>query len=137
MLVIVALLAATLVVAACQEDPTEESVDTAVGSELDLDSAPCGNAYVDTVVVEETSDGEYVAVVTGNYPSSCDQLGKVEQSVDGNTITMTMCSVRPPGAVCAQQLIPFEETLPIDTAGLDAGTYAVDVNGATTTAMIE
>lgn len=144
MLVLAVMLMAALTVGACQnaqnQDPNAQNQDageTGIGSQLDLESVPCGNAYVDEVAVEETAYGEVEAVVTGNYPAACDQLGKVEQSVEGDTIAITMCSARPPGAMCAEQLTPFVETLAIDTEGLDAGTYTVDVNGVATTLTIE
>lgn len=125
-----ALLTVGAVSVACTTDEPTESGDALEA--LDLDELECGAAFVDFVSIEEgDEDGGFVAVVQGFYPAACDQLGKVDQTVDGDAITIEMCSAHPPDIVCAQQLTPFVETLPIETDELVPGTYSVQVNDAT------
>ena len=90
-----------------------------------------GQAYVDQVEVVE-GGGDYFAVVQGNYPDACSSRGRVTQQVLGKTIKVTLCT-RAQGDACAQVLVPFTERVKLDVAGLPAGQYAVDVNGAVTT----
>ncbi len=88
--------------------------------------------FVDEVVVEER-DGEYYAVITGNLPDACSTIDGVEQSVDGNTISLTVTAVRPTGLMCAQTLTPFTEEVLLETEGLEPGEYTVEVNGERST----
>jgi inhibitor of cysteine peptidase len=50
---------------------------------------------------------------------------------DGATFTINMTTLRDPNLICAQVLTPFEQTIPLDVAGLPAGRYRVVVNGVT------
>jgi hypothetical protein len=117
-------------IASCSSD--DSSDDKSITS-AELNESECGAAFVDFVTVETTDDGP-VAVAQGHYPSVCDELGQLAQDVDGRAIVITVCSTRPDDVACAQQLTPFTETLPINTQGLEPGTYTIQVNGATTDA---
>ncbi len=75
-------------------------------------------------------------VVQGSFPDSCTSLGEVTQTVEDNTISVTLTGDQPEGLMCAQALTPFEETIPLDVSGLPAGEYTVDVNGSTTTLVL-
>jgi inhibitor of cysteine peptidase len=70
--------------------------------------------------------------VQGSFPDGCTSLGEVTQTVEDNTISVTLTGDQPEGLMCAQALTPFEETIPLDVSGLPAGEYTVDVNGSTT-----
>lgn len=123
-------IAALVALGACGSDASNAPSGAANEPASDLSDVPCGNAYVDTVTIEEDGEGGHVAIVEGHYPAACDELGRVEQTVREDVVTITMCSTRPPDAVCAQQLTPFTETLPIETDALDSGSYTVFVNEA-------
>ena len=69
----------------------------------------------------------------GYLPDSCTTIGDISQSRDGDTFMVMITTSRPADAVCAQVLVSFEEVIPLDVAGLPAGTYTVDVNGVTDT----
>lgn len=101
------------------------------------DPAVSSLAIVDSVVVEER-EGQYVAVIQGNYPDSCTSKGAISQRVDGTTFNITITAVSPPGVICAQVLVPFTEEVLLETEGLEPGEYNVDVNSglATTTFTI-
>ena len=120
------LVAASLVLAACGG-----------GSEDEEDMAPCADeANVEGVTVEQRSDG-YYAIVGGHYPDSCTRVSDVDQKVEGDTISITVCTASPPGAMCAQMITPFELEILLETGGQEAGEYRVDVNGVTTTFVLE
>lgn len=97
-------------------------------------SAEETQAFVDSVNVE-LRDGEYYAVIEGSFPDACTQLGAVEQTLEGISISLTVGGARPAGMVCAQVLTPFTEEILLDTEGLAPGEYAIVVNDgmATTT----
>ena len=97
----------------------------ACGSKAD---EPTGNpTYIDTIEVEERG-GEYYAQVAGHYPDACSETSDIVQTVEGNTIHLTIYSTRPEGMVCAQMLTPFTEEILLDTEGLDPGEYTIIVN---------
>jgi hypothetical protein len=90
--------------------------------------------FADSVSVEER-DGEYYAIVKGNYSNSCSMTSSIEQEVEGSTISLDIYSASPPGLVCASVLTPFTQEVLLETEGLEAGEYTVIVNEgmATTT----
>jgi hypothetical protein len=96
--------------------------------------APAGEGEVPVFVDQTTL--QVSVVVQGSFPDSCTSLGDVSQTVEGNTISVTLTGVQPEGMMCAQALTPFEETIPLDVSGLPAGEYTVDVNGSTTSLML-
>ena len=79
------------------------------------------------VEVEER-DGEFYAIVQGDYPDSCSTFCGYEQGVKGNTININLYSDKPKGMLCSQMLTPFEEEVLLDTEDLDSGEYTVTVN---------
>ena len=89
--------------------------------------------FVDSVEVISGDGGEYTALAQGHLPDSCTSIAQVEQEVDGTTINVTLIGARPADQMCAQMLTPFEESIPLDVEDLEAGTYLVVVNGASTT----
>jgi hypothetical protein len=97
-----------------------------------VSAAESSAIFVDDITVEERG-GTYVAVINGNLPDSCSTIDGVEQSVDGTTFSLTVSASRPGDALCAQALVPFTEEVELDTAGLEAGDYTVDVNGEIST----
>jgi inhibitor of cysteine peptidase len=72
-------------------------------------------------------------VATGYLADACTKMGEITQSRDGNTFNITIPTTRPADAACAEVITPFEEIIPLDVAGLTAGTYTVNVNGVTDT----
>jgi len=92
--------------------------------------------FLDSVSVEE-QDGEYVAIVQGNLPDSCSAIDTVEQTLNGTTFEITITATSPPGLVCAQVLTPFTTEVVLDSEGLEAGEYTVNVNGGEVTTTFE
>ncbi|MCU0522351.1 MAG: hypothetical protein MUF84_16855, partial [Anaerolineae bacterium] len=92
-----------------------------------------GSAVVDSVdaLVMESFPVQVSVAVKGNLPDGCTELGEMVVTRDGSTFMVSILTTRPEDAVCTQALVPYEVTIPLDVLGLAAGTYTVDVNGAT------
>jgi hypothetical protein len=88
-------------------------------------------AVTDVEVVINTNG--VAAVVRGSLPNACTELGDPVQTIERNTIGISLPIVRRTGGVCAQAIVLFEETFPLDVGGLTPGDYTVDVNGIDTT----
>lgn len=78
--------------------------------------------------VEETTPIQISAIVAGDLRNDCEQIDTTTQKREGNTITVNLAT-RYEGDACTQALVPFVETIPLDVAGLPAGSYLVNVNG--------
>ena len=94
-----------------------------------------GQAPVDSVdiVMLETFPVQVVLNVKGNLPDSCTTLDQVNQSRKDNIFNVTILTKRPADMVCATVISPYTQTVPLEVAGLKAGTYTVNVNTATET----
>jgi len=90
-------------------------------------------AMVDDVelVISDSGAARFSLVVSGYYNDGCTRWGGFTQQVDGRRITVSVYTRRPRDAMCTQAIVPFSETIPLDLAGLEPGTYTVDVNGHT------
>lgn len=92
-------------------------------------SAQIQPVNVETVTTE-SREGTYTAVIEGQYPDACGEIGSTIQTVDGNTIRVGVLLAPPdPDMMCAQMLTPYTEEVPLDTEGLPPGQYEVQVNG--------
>ena len=91
--------------------------------------------WVDGVQAEVTDSGQVAVTVQANYPDSCSTLGEVETVVEGSTVNVTMYAQKPPGVMCAQTLIPFEETVVLDVGDVAPGEYTLVVNESATTTV--
>jgi inhibitor of cysteine peptidase len=98
-----------------------------------------GTAQIDTVelLILESFPVQVNAHVVGWLGDGCTTMGAITQERDGNTFTVVIPTERPADAICTQQLVGFEETIPLDVHGLPAGTYTVDVNGVTETFTLD
>ena len=86
-------------------------------------------AHVTSVTVDQRADG-YVAVVQGEHPDACAQIGAASQTVKDGAIEVGLLQASAdPNLVCAQVITPFSEEVPLDVSGLSDGTYTVTVNG--------
>ncbi|RIK42555.1 MAG: hypothetical protein DCC55_08600 [Chloroflexi bacterium] len=110
-----------------------------VGDEIGVEepaSAPAGEtvvgqALVDGVEVQllESFPVQANAVVRGFLRDACTEIGEIRQRFTGDTFYIEIITVRDASAMCAQVLVPFEESIPLDMAGLPAGDYTVEVDG--------
>jgi inhibitor of cysteine peptidase len=97
-----------------------------------------GLAQVESIdiLILESFPVQVHVLARGTLPDSCTTIDQISKERDGTTFRVTLITARPAEA-CAQVLTPFEETIPLDVYGLDAGTYTVDVNGVTGTFTLE
>mgnify|MGYP000431804379 CR=1 FL=1 len=90
-----------------------------------------GEANVESVdvLIMESYPVQVRAVVRGNLPDGCTEISHSTQAVEGATIRIALFTKRPADLMCTQALVPYEESIPVDIAGLPAGRYTVEVNG--------
>lgn len=72
------------------------------------------------------------AIVSGNLPSTCAQLGEVRVHWDGTTFFVRLVAYLPAQTDCNEDLIPFRLEVPLNIVNLPEGPYVVNVNGVTT-----
>jgi inhibitor of cysteine peptidase len=75
--------------------------------------------------------------VRGWLGDGCTELAEIEQSRVEDTFVIRILTERPAEAICTMQLVGFEENIALDVVGLPAGTYTVDVNGATSSFTLD
>ncbi len=107
--------------------PTSEPTPT----RTDAGAVTRGKAPISSVKVSTLDAAQVRVKIQGNLPDACTKVGEVEQTQSGHTFSIMVGTVRPTGAICAQALVPFEETVSLDTTSMPAGRYTVDVNGVT------
>ena len=81
------------------------------------------------VLILESFPVQIHVVATGYFPDGCTELDKITIIREDNTFNVHITSKRPADAICTQAIVPFEEVIPLDVYGLEAGVYEVDVNG--------
>lgn len=74
--------------------------------------------------------------VQGTLADPCTRINQVNQSVSSTVIELQIEVAHNPDEICAQMLEPFDETYPIDIAGLQPGEYTVSVRGVTATLVL-
>lgn len=117
-------------------DPAATVVES--GAEGTKQESTPGELFVDEAQVERNEDGEYIVTVTGNFPDACSRIGAPSVVVEGTTAAVTVGSVKPADAMCAQVLTPFRSSFGLDTSAMAPGTtYTLTVNGAQTTFTFE
>jgi hypothetical protein len=71
------------------------------------------------------------AIVSGNLPTACAQLGEVRLHRDGTAFFVRLVANLPQNRDCAEDSIPFRLEIPLNIVNLPEGPYDVNVNGAT------
>lgn len=71
------------------------------------------------------------AVVSGNLPTACAQLGEVRLHRDGTAFFVGLVAYVPVETDCIEDSIPFRLEIPLNIVNLPEGPYVVNVNGAT------
>lgn len=108
--------------------PTPAS-DTGAGEEP---ATPSGSstAVVENIDIQilESFPVQVRAVISGYLPDGCTTITGIEAVNEGNTFHIYITTERPPDAMCTMALVPFEETVPLQTAELPGGTYTVVAN---------
>lgn len=94
-----------------------------------------GQAVVESIeiVILESFPVQAQALVKGNLPDGCTKIKEANTTLEGNTFHINLITERSAGAPCTEALVPFEEMIPLDVAGLLKGDYTLEVNGVTET----
>ena len=115
-----------------QETTATPTVAPAEATLAPADSEPTrGQAVVDSIdiLIMESFPVQVSVTAQGNLPDGCTQIDEVISQQTDTTFRVAITTLRQPSAICTQALVPFEESIPLDVAGLPAGTYEVSVNG--------
>lgn len=66
--------------------------------------------------------------IKGTLGDGCTTLSQITQERIKKTFKIILTTKRPADAICIQVLKTFRKSVALDVAGLEAGTYIVDVN---------
>lgn len=138
------LLVAALFLGACQvesspDDPVNSNTPVTPTEIVDFSSYQ-QDSYVDTIKINlmESFPLQVSVVVQGNLPDGCTEVvGSTVDRTDDSTFSIKIYTERDPLALCTQALVPFEEVVKLDVAGLSAGTYTVKVYDVSETFTFE
>ncbi len=113
---------------ACASDPARESDRSyqgglAVVSHIEVHVIPGGTGR---------AFASAVAIVRGHLPDACTKIDEIDQSSLGTRIELRITTRRPFGAVCAQQIVPWERSVQIPNL-VRGGLYSAEANGVSTT----
>jgi inhibitor of cysteine peptidase len=117
------------------EAPTETAAQPAEPQADEIAPGEGGQVYVDSidVLTLESFPVQVNAVVSGALPDPCTEITGATAQLNDSTFTVEITTTRPPDAICAQVLAPFEVTVPLDVSGLPAGEYTVSAGEVQTT----
>src|SRR5688572_20296168 len=73
------------------------------------------------------------AIVSGNLPLACAQLGEIRVHRQDTSFFVQLVAYLAAQTDCAEDSIPFRLEIPLNIVNLPAGPYNVNVNGATST----
>ncbi|MBZ0282646.1 MAG: hypothetical protein K8L97_18035 [Anaerolineae bacterium] len=82
---------------------------------------------VDALIME-SFPAQIALNVSGAQPDGCEFPVIVEQTRDGNNVTVRIYRELPPDIMCAMILLPYNESIKLDGT-FEPGTYQIDVNG--------
>jgi hypothetical protein len=90
-----------------------------------------GLANVESVeiLILESFPVQIHVVAQGTLPNGCTMIDDITIQQEGSVFDVAVTTVREPEQVCTEAEVPFEEVIPLDVLGLEAGTYTVVVNG--------
>jgi hypothetical protein len=91
-------------------------------------------AVIETVNVRLEDGVQPLAAleISGWLPSACAQLDDIQIHLEGSRFVVSINSSLPQDLVCTMEAISFQMELPLNTAHLEDGAYAVEVNGVQT-----
>jgi hypothetical protein len=115
---------------AARDAPEPEPEAAPVPTTTEWGEPRFGIANVESIEIAPSQAGAPAAAIArGAHPDACTGIHDATLVRRGNTFQFAVSTLRPPG-VCAADRTPFTRVLPLDLAGLPAGTYSVIVNGA-------
>lgn len=138
-LALVMLIGALTVLAACNTGAGEQTGTPTAESTIEATPEPGSNeptrgqAVVNSidVLILESFPVQVNVLASGDLPDTCTQIDEIISQLTGDTFRVAITTLRQPDAVCAQAIVPFEQSVSLDVEGLAAGTYNVSVNSVT------
>jgi inhibitor of cysteine peptidase len=123
------------------DEPTNEPTPTVgiiPGEEIPIKTIT-GEATVESmsILILESFPVQVHVNVTGYLGDGCTALGEISTRQEEDTFFVTIPTERPADALCTQQLVGFDESIPLDVLGLPEGTYTVNANGVTDSFRLE
>ncbi len=109
--------------------PTEEVSEEPVAVEVSIENLE--------ILILESFPVQVNVIVSGNLPNGCATLNEPRPRREGNTFVINLAASQLPDEICTQALVPFDQVIPLDVAGLPAGSYTVSVNGTTDTFTLD
>jgi len=116
------ILMSALLLSSCQAisatDETPAEMNYVYGNDATVESL--------SVLLLESFPLQAQAVVTGYVPDGCTELDEINVEFKNDTFVLIFVTRSPVGDIgCTEALVPFEESVPLDIAGFNAGTYKV------------
>jgi inhibitor of cysteine peptidase len=81
------------------------------------------------VMTLESFPVQIKVVAEGYLPDGCTEINEIKTERADNNFNVNISTKRPKDAICTQEIVPFNETIPLDVQGLKAGNYTINVNG--------
>ena len=113
--VLVPLLIAAVMVAACGAQPTR----TPPVGKTPPGGVIRGEAVVETIdiLILESFPVQVNVVARGNLPDGCTEIDEIRQERTEQAFQVTITTILPADAMCTQNLKPFEEAISLDVYG--------------------
>lgn len=141
---LVACVSLLFLLAACnvgnRQTSSEEATPTSEPTAVSGSNQPeRGQAKVDSVevLIMESFPVQVSVVARGELPDSCTRIDEIISQQSGDTFRVAITTYRQPDQMCTQVIVPFEQSVALDVAGLPAGTYNVSVNGVPATFTLD
>lgn len=137
------LIFAIMLISACNQADTATPADvspTVAPTTQTVPEQPVrGQAQVDTVevLIMESFPVQISVIARGNLPDSCTRIDEIITQQSGDTYRVAITTLRQPDQMCTQAIVPFEQNVSLDVAGLPAGTYNVSVNGVSSSFTLD
>jgi hypothetical protein len=136
---IVYFLLAAVLLAGCSTAQTTSTATPASGSTpteapatptADMAGAEIKPMPIDSVEVQirESQPVQVSVLVSGSLSDKCTTFHEATQVRNGNTIELTITTMRPKDAMCAQMIVTYSNTFPLE-GDFPPGDYIVRVNG--------
>jgi inhibitor of cysteine peptidase len=142
----IAVLVLAIALIGCGTEPNSAATSAPAASPTSAPTAaptidPAANEIkprpIDSVEVQirESLPVQVAVLVTGALTDGCTEFHQMQQVRSGNTIEITITTIRPKDVPCTQELTIYTNTIALD-GEFSTGTYIVRVNGVEKTFTI-
>lgn len=116
-----------------------DGVATALPPAVQPTSPPKAQVEQIELVALDTFPVQVHVLTKGHLPDGCTEIDRVTTGGDLSSkwLWVEITIKKTPRVLCATEPVPFIENVPLNTRGLPAGTYTVEVNGVTDHFMLE